>query len=146
MEQIQGQLVKSLGFSLSLFMFYMTTLNTSGYKVLNWKINSQKGCKRNRSGTNLWRSFIHSFINGSTALCWALASSSVSYSFVGLPGRVISPSQGRYLNTGQHKNNKHTHTDIHILSVIRTHDPSFRAGEDSSCLRPRGHCDRQFVA
>jgi hypothetical protein len=35
------------------------------------------------------------------------------------------------------------HTDIHALSGIRTHDPSLRAKEDSSCLRPRGHCDRQ---
>jgi hypothetical protein len=29
---------------------------------------------------------------------------------VGLLGRVISSSQGLYLNTGQHKHNKHTHT------------------------------------
>jgi hypothetical protein len=34
------------------------------------------------------------------------------------------------------------HTDIHALSGILTHDPSVRASEDSSCLRPRGHCDR----
>jgi hypothetical protein len=50
-------------------------------------------------------SFIHSFIH-SSALCWALASSSVSFFFtqsVGLLGWVISPSQGRYLHTGQHK-------------------------------------------
>jgi hypothetical protein len=31
---------------------------------------------------------------------------------------------------------------IHALRGIRTHDPSVWAGEDSSCLRPRGHCDR----
>jgi hypothetical protein len=62
---------------------------------------------------------------------------------VGLLGRVINSSQGRYLNTGQHKHrNKHTHTpNIHALSGIRTHDPSVRASEDSSCLRPRGYCD-----
>jgi hypothetical protein len=36
----------------------------------------------------------------------------------------------------------YTNTDIHALTGIRTHDPSFLAGEDSSCLRPRGHCDR----
>jgi hypothetical protein len=50
---------------------------------------------------------------------------------VGLLGRVISPSQGRYL-----------HTDIHALSGIRTHDPSVRASENSSCLRPSDQCDR----
>jgi hypothetical protein len=37
------------------------------------------------------------------------------------------------------------HTDIHALCGIRAHDPSVRASEDSSCLRPRGHCDRPSV-
>jgi hypothetical protein len=61
------------------------------------------------------------FINGSKALCWALAAFSVSSSFtqsVGLLGRGISPTQGRYLHTGQHK-----HADIHATSGILTHDP-----------------------
>jgi hypothetical protein len=31
------------------------------------------------------------------------------------------------------------------LSVIRTHDPSVRAAEDISCLRPRGHCDKRPI-
>jgi hypothetical protein len=61
---------------------------------------------------------------------------------VGLLGRVISPSQGRYLHTGQHKHRINGHTDIHALSGIRTHDPSVWASEDGSCLRPGGHCDR----
>jgi hypothetical protein len=39
-----------------------------------------------------------------------------------------------------------TDTDIHASSGIRTHDPSVRAGEDSSCLRPRGHCDRHNIS
>jgi hypothetical protein len=47
--------------------------------------------------------------------------------------RGISPSQCRYL----------TQTDLHALSGSRTHDPSVRAGEYRSCLRPRGHCDRR---
>jgi hypothetical protein len=34
------------------------------------------------------------------------------------------------------------HTDIHASSGIRTNDASVRAGEDGSCLRSRGHCDR----
>jgi hypothetical protein len=45
--------------------------------------------------------------------------------------------------TTQTQNN--AHTDIHALIGIRTHDPSVRASKDSSCLRPRGHCDRQFL-
>jgi hypothetical protein len=32
--------------------------------------------------------------------------------------------------------------DIHVTSRIRTHDPSVRAGQDSSCFRPHDHCDR----
>jgi hypothetical protein len=49
---------------------------------------------------------------------------------VGLLRRGISPSQDRCLHTEE------THTDIHALSGIRTHDTSVRASEDSSCLRP----------
>jgi hypothetical protein len=33
---------------------------------------------------------------------------------------------------------------MHALSGIRTQDPSFRANEDGSCLRLRGHCDRHL--
>jgi hypothetical protein len=62
---------------------------------------------------------------------------SVSWSFrqsVGLLGRVISPSQGLYLNAGQHKHRINT-LNIHTRSGIRIHDHSFRTSEDSSCLR-----------
>jgi hypothetical protein len=42
--------------------------------------------------------------------------------------------------------NKRIHTpNIHALSGIRSHDPGFRASEDSSCLRPRGYCARHLV-
>jgi hypothetical protein len=47
--------------------------------------------------------------------------------------------------TQNNANTEKTHTDIHALSGIRTHDSSVRAVEDSSsCLRPRGHCDRRL--
>jgi hypothetical protein len=84
---------------------------------------------------------------GSIALCWALATFSVFRSYtqsVGLLGRGVSPLQGRYLHTEQHKHRINAHsTDIHALSVIRTHDPSVRVSEESSRLSPNGHCDRQ---
>jgi hypothetical protein len=64
---------------------------------------------------------------------------------VGFLGRVISPSQGRYLNTGQHKHRINAHTDIHALNEIRNHDHSVRMSESSSCLRSRGCCDRQYT-
>jgi hypothetical protein len=91
-------------------------------------------------------SFIHSFINGSTAFRWALASSSGSYSFLHRPldslDGGISPSQDRYLHTEQHKHRINAHTDIDTLSGIRIQDPSVRGREDCSYLRPRGHRDR----
>jgi hypothetical protein len=45
----------------------------------------------------------------------------------------------------QTQKNAHTHIEtlnIHALSGIRTHDPGFRASEDSACLRPLCYCDR----
>jgi hypothetical protein len=44
--------------------------------------------------------------------------------------------------TQNNTNTEKTHTDIHALSGIRTHYPSVRASEESSCLRRRGHCHR----
>jgi hypothetical protein len=38
-----------------------------------------------------------------------------------------------------------TQTNIHTLSGIQTHDPSLRASEDASFLRPRGHCNRPCI-
>jgi hypothetical protein len=46
--------------------------------------------------------------------------------------------------TQNNTNTEKTHTDIHVVSGIRIHDPSVRASKDSSCLRPRGDCDRQL--
>jgi hypothetical protein len=80
----------------------------------------------------------NSFINGSTALSFVIFFTQT----IGLFGRMISPSQGRYLHTGEHKHRINAHTDIYALSGIRTHDPSVRASEDSSCPRPRGHYDQ----
>jgi hypothetical protein len=76
---------------------------------------------------------------------WPLFSVSWSYTHsVGPLGCGISPSQGVFLRTEQHKHNTNAHnTNIHALSGIRAHDPSVRASEDSSCLRPRGHRDRR---
>jgi hypothetical protein len=54
---------------------------------------------------------------------------------VGLFGRGISPLQGHYMHTRQHKHRRNAqNTDIHALSGIRTHDSSVSAGEGSSRL------------
>jgi hypothetical protein len=57
------------------------------------------------------------------------------------PWTSDKPVASLYLYTGQHKHRINAYTDIHALSGIRIHDPSVRASEDSSCLRPRGHRD-----
>jgi hypothetical protein len=89
-------------------------------------------------------SFIHSFINESTALCWTLAPSQI---------RNLFCTDGRTPWTGDqpvarplptHKTTR-TQNKLHAWSGIRTHDPSVRASEDSSCLRTRGHCDRHAL-
>jgi hypothetical protein len=81
-------------------------------------------------------------IYGSTALVdlGRFVSFLIHTQSVGLLGWGISPSQGRYLHTGRHKHRINAHR-LHASSGIRTNDPSVRAGEDGSCLRPRGHCD-----
>jgi hypothetical protein len=78
------------------------------------------------------------------SFCWTFIAFSVPQSIhnrYGLLWRGISPSQGRYLHTEQHKHI--INTDIHALSGIRTHNRSVRAREHSSWLRTRGHCDRR---
>jgi hypothetical protein len=60
-----------------------------------------------------------------------------------LLGGGISPSQGRYLHTGQHKHRINADKHPYALSGIGTHDPIVLEDEDSSCLRPRGHYDRR---
>jgi hypothetical protein len=74
---------------------------------------------------------------------WPLFSVLIYTQSVGLFGWGISPSQGRYLHAEQHT--YRINADIHAFSGIRVQDPSVRAGEDSSCLRPRGHCDRPMM-
>jgi hypothetical protein len=52
---------------------------------------------------------------------------------VGLLGRGIRTSQGRYLHTEQHKHRLNAYTQTSMP----------RVGEDGSCLRLPGHCYRQ---
>jgi hypothetical protein len=64
---------------------------------------------------------IYLSIYDSRTICWALVAFSASWSFtqsVCLLGRGIGPSQGRYLHTGQHKQNKRTQTSMHCYLFI----------------------------
>jgi hypothetical protein len=57
---------------------------------------------------------------------------------VGLLGRGISPSQGRY----RYKHRINT-DKLPCLDWDSNSRSSVRAGEDNSCPRPRGYCDRR---
>jgi hypothetical protein len=48
----------------------------------------------------------------------------------------------RPLPTHRTTQHRKTRTHIHASSGIRNHDPSVRAAEDSTCLRPLGHWDQ----
>jgi hypothetical protein len=87
--------------------------------------------------------YYYYYYYGSTAVCCALASLSVSWSYtqsVGLFGRSISPSQGSYLHTGQHK---HIHTSMSRMEFEHT-NPRLWVGGDGSCLTLRGLYDQQL--
>jgi hypothetical protein len=58
-----------------------------------------------------------------------------------LPTHRTTQTQNKRTHT-----HTHTHTHTRTSGGIRTHDPSVRAGEDSSCLRMLGHCDRPNIS
>jgi hypothetical protein len=87
--------------------------------------------------------YIFSIINGSTVHCWASAAFSVSWSHresVGLVGREISPTQGFYLHTVQHKHRINARRHL-CFEWIWIHDINIWEGRNSLCLWPLGHCD-----
>jgi hypothetical protein len=69
------------------------------------------------------------FFFGSTALVGlnGLFGSIIYTQSVGLLGRGVSPSQGRYLHTGQHKHRTPGHTEL-VTKRCRTTDGTRRTG------------------
>jgi hypothetical protein len=61
---------------------------------------------------------------------------------VGMTPWMGDQPNSRPLSAQANINTEKTQTNTRALSGIQTHDPNVRAGEDISCLRPRGHCDR----
>jgi cytidine deaminase len=77
---------------------------------------------------------------------WTLATFSVSSSIQCQQGFLGGGSARRKAATytQNNTNTEYMHTDIHVSSGIQTHNLSVQVGEDSSCLRPCGHCDQQL--
>jgi hypothetical protein len=94
-------------------------------------------------------SFIISYYYGSTALCWAFAAfffqflDPIHSQYDSLDGESAHRKAANYTRNNTNRINAHN-TDIHALNSIRIHDPSVRASEESSCIRPRGHSDRHY--
>jgi hypothetical protein len=89
-------------------------------------------------------------VYGSTALYWALFVLSVSWSFtqsVGHLGRGISPSQGRYLHTGQHKHrtNAHRHSCLQWDSNPRFQCMSRRTQFMPQAARPLWPAEKIYI-
>jgi hypothetical protein len=128
-----------------MYVFYLTsqplrltkTLSTgTNKKIIRWKLKHSAPLQSH--------SFIHKWLY-SPSLGPGLFFTFVIFFLtqtVGLLGQLISPSQGHYLNTRQHKHRTNAHTDIHALNGIRTHDPRVRASENSTYLNPCSHRDR----
>jgi hypothetical protein len=79
--------------------------------------------------------YIYTYLSTALQPLWTSAASSVS---VVLLGRGISPSQGRYLHTKEHKHRVNAQTSMPRVGFELT------AGEDGSCIRQRDHCDRHI--
>jgi hypothetical protein len=90
------------------------------------------------------------FFNGSSSSFRAQASYSVPQSFFTerktpwMSDQHVARPLSKHRTT-QTQNKCIDTSNIHALSGIRTHDPSDRASEDSSCLRPSAYCDRQTM-
>jgi hypothetical protein len=71
---------------------------------------------------------------------WALASAFSFMIILWTSDQLVARPLPKHRTT--QTQNKRIHTpNVHALSGIRTHDPSVRASEESSCLRPLGYCD-----
>jgi hypothetical protein len=68
-------------------------------------------------------------------------SSLIPFTIVRTPWTEISPSQGCYLHVEPHNHRINAHR-LYASSEIRTQELSVWACEDSSYLRPCGHCER----
>jgi hypothetical protein len=83
----------------------------------------------NRSSSNVQLSLILSSVALQPFVgLWPLLQFRKLFYTVGrTPWTGIGPSQGRYLHTEQNKHRINAHTNIHVLSGIRTHNPSVHA-------------------
>jgi hypothetical protein len=108
----------------SLFIHFLTHWSSQSVSPLDLSVKWEAQCHspKNYAEKILRIIFIHSFTHSSMALhpfvgSWPLLQIRNFFTqTVGILGWVISLSQGRYLNTRQHKHITNAHTVIHALS------------------------------
>jgi hypothetical protein len=74
---------------------------------------------------------------------WPFFSFLILYTVGRTPWMGDQPAKDLYLHAGQHEHRIKS-IDCHTPSGNRIHDLSVRAGEHSSCIKPRGHHDRHI--
>jgi hypothetical protein len=92
-------------------------------------------------------SFIHQWLYGlllGPGLSLSLLQFSNHFYTDGRTSWTGDQSVARPLPTHRTTQTQNKHTDTHVLSGIRTHDPKVRANEYCSCIRPRDNCDRRY--
>jgi hypothetical protein len=98
----------------------------------------------------MFHSFIHSFIHSLMALQpfvvpWPLLNLCNLFYTDGRTPWTSDHHLARPLPTHRTKQTQNKRTHWHpCLSGTRAHDPSVRASEESSCLRPGGHSNRRW--
>jgi hypothetical protein len=115
------------------FFFWTPAVIVHCWQIMNKFPSMKCTARRETYYRQAAHSFNHSFIHSPIhhRFYGPLLGPCLFFSFIifftqmaGLLGRVISPSQGRYLHHGQHKHRINAYIDIHALSGTRTHDPS----------------------
>jgi hypothetical protein len=87
----------------------------------------------------------HISIYGSTALLWGLGRIFKFLNPIHSRQDSFDGGSARREAATYTQNTQNKRTDIHDFCGIRTHDLSVTAGEESSCLRPRGQRDRPLM-
>jgi hypothetical protein len=117
-----------------------SSLSFASISLFSASINFRHMCKRAKSRHLLF------FFTGSTAplgpgLCFQLHDHLTDGRTPWRSDQLVARPLPKHRVT--QTQNKHIRTaNIHALCWIQTHDPSFRASEDSSYLRPLGYRDR----
>jgi hypothetical protein len=129
------------------YSLYKSKDEESSYRNMFYVAAGRRAtCKYSRDSVFLWH-YNPQFGAWPTSMILSVSLGLLDLRYsTGLLGRVINPSQGRYMyrNTENARTYKQA-LNIYALSGVRTHNAGFRASEDSTCLRPLGYRHRLIL-